>query len=96
MDETKKLLLGTVVLAIIGGNSGSVLNSISPSVRALPFTLNDGNALRAECLSQHEGTRRELEAIRTRLTIIEQRLLRSVLLIPPKQEKTLLPMTTAL
>lgn len=55
MDENKKLVIAALFV-MLGGNTGSILNSINPDVRADAFTMTDwleGRAWLVEHIDVH-------------------------------------------
>lgn len=70
MEKNHKLIVAALVI-LLGGNAGSLINTVSPNVRNDPFTGADGVALEdridilelevASC-KQRNATHRELQA----------------------------------
>ena len=59
MDEKK--LYAAVLFAILGGNTGSLVNYFNPQVRALPFTSLDAELMRRELRDEFHGLYRMAE-----------------------------------
>lgn len=53
MEPNDKKLLWAVLLAVLGGNTGAVLNAYSPTVRADSFSSSKASALEARMVETH-------------------------------------------
>lgn len=75
MEENKKLLIAALVI-ILGGNTGSILNAVNPSVRADAFTLTDWYKGKADILSVittcKETNEEKMDDLRQRITTLER------------------------
>lgn len=91
MEENRKLVI-TALIAILGGNATSLVNTVSPkNYRPDPFTGLDGAGLKAEMLAiinaHYLEDISELERIRQRISRCEYTL------NPPKTSFNLFPRT---